>query len=199
MSKKHKQKTHCQQPRSQPKRIWFYTNIALSLVLIMAGIGMLFWLRNQPSSKNVTNTSTQLVDQLAQPAPNFTLLSPAGESITLSDYQGQVVLVNIWATWCPPCKAEMPDINAFYEAHKDEGFVVLAVNSQEDAATVDDFIQAKGFSFPVALDTQGEVMRLYQALGLPTTYIIDRNGTIQHVQTGTITSQQLKEIIEPLL
>ena len=199
MGKKHKQKINRQRYHSKPKKTWFYANIALAIVLIIAGIGILFWMGNQSSSKNVANASPQSAGQIKQPAPNFNLLSPTGETITLSDYKGQVVLVNLWATWCPPCKAEMPDINAFYEAHKDEGFVVLAVNSQEDAATVDAFIQTKGFSFPVALDTRGEVMNLYQAPGLPTTYIIDRNGAIQHIQTGAITKQQLEAIIEPLL
>lgn len=199
MSKKRKQKIYRQRHHSQPQKIWFYANITLAVILIIVGIGLLFWLGNRASSKNMAGATARPAGQIGLPAPNFNLLSPTGESITLSDYEGQVVLVNMWATWCPPCKAELPDINAFYEAHKDEGFVVLAVNSQEDAATVDAFIQAKSFHFPVALDSRGEVMNLYQAPGLPTTYIIDRNGAIRYIQTGTITKQQLETIIEPLL
>jgi len=199
MSKKHKQKIHHQRHHSQPKKTWFYANITLAVMLIIAGIGLLFWQGNQSSSKNVAIAATRPAGQIGLPAPNFNLLSPTGESITLSDYEGQVVLVNMWATWCPPCKAELPDINAFYEVHKDEGFTVLAINIQEDEGTVDAFIQAKGFHFPVLLDIRGEVMNLYQAPGLPTTYIIDRNGVIQHIQTGAITKQQLEAIIEPLL
>jgi cytochrome c biogenesis protein CcmG/thiol:disulfide interchange protein DsbE len=199
MSKKRKQKIYRQRHYSQPQKIWFYANITLAVMLIFVGIWLLFWLGNQASSKNMADAAPRPAGQIGLPAPNFNLLSPTGESITLSDYEGQVVLVNMWATWCPPCKAELPDINAFYEAHKGEGFVVLAVNSQEDAATVDAFIQAKGFRFPVALDSRGEVMNLYQAPGLPTTYIIDRNGAIRHIQTGAITKQQLETIIGPLL
>jgi peroxiredoxin len=93
----------------------------------------------------------------------------------------------------------MPAINAFYEAHKEAGFVVLAVNSQEEAATVERFIQANSFSFPVLLDLQASVMDRYQVRGLPTTFIIDRDGFIQHVQTGEITPEQLEAVVVPLL
>ena len=93
----------------------------------------------------------------------------------------------------------MPTINAFYESHRDDGFVVLAVNSQEGAATVRNFIESNGFSFPVLLDPNGEVMDRYHVRALPTSFIIDRNGMIQHIQSGEISTQQLTKIVEPLL
>lgn len=175
---------------------WFYLNIGLAVVLILAGVGSLLWL-GQQTPANPARGAT--LPSNGRPAPDFTLSSPTGQPISLSDYKGQVILVNMWATWCPPCKAEMPAINAFYQAHRQDGFVVLAVNSQEDAATVQQFIQAKGFTFPVALDTRGEVANLYQVRGLPTSFVIDRNGFIHYIHTGEISPEQLAAVIEPLL
>lgn len=188
------------QPNAKFANSWVYVIVTTAIVFIIAGWVVLLNATEQTSASNVAHASASPGDDHGGlPAPDFELSSLNGEMIALSDYQGQVVLVNMWATWCPPCKAEMPGINAFYEAHKDEGFVVLAVNSREDAATVDAFIQASGFSFPVALDLTGEVTDRYHASGLPTSYIIDRTGNIHHIQTGAISEEQLKAIIDPLL
>lgn len=197
MSKKYKNSHQDQQlPRT---RTWLYLNLALAAGLILAGATMLFWMGGQSSTSQAAPLSPVFSRQQGQPAPDFSLTSLEGARLNLSDYAGQVVMINMWATWCPPCKAEMPAINSFYEAHREQGFTVLAVNSQEDAATVNAFIKSGGFSFPVLLDTRAEVMELYQVRGLPTSYIIDRNGAIRHVQTGAITEKQLEQIVLPLL
>jgi peroxiredoxin len=195
MSKKHAAYAR-RQRRVKPNKTWLYVNLVVAVVLILAGIGMLFWLGQQSAAGAGDNSSPA---QVGQTASDFHLSSLDGEPVALSDYRGQVVVVNLWATWCPPCKAEMPAINTFYKAYRDEGFVVLAVNSQEDAATVQTFIQANGFSFPVLLDQQAEVINRYQVRGLPTTFIIDRDGIIRYVHTGAITENQLERIIKPLL
>lgn len=190
--------THSNTPNQS--NLWLYTNAALALLLIAAGVFMLFWMTDQTSPADGANPVNQIVAQhQGQTAPNFTLPVLSGEAVALSDYEGQVVLINLWATWCPPCKAEMPTLNAFYESHREQGFVVLAVNNKEDAATVNAYIQEKGFTFPVLLDTQAEMLDLYQVQGLPTTFIIDRSGQIQHVQIGEITEEQLNDIVGPLL
>ena len=186
------------QALSQP-RTWLYINLVLAAGLILAGAGMLLWMGRQPGPSQAAPLSPVFSQQQGQPAPDFRLASPEGDLFNLSDYAGQVVLVNMWATWCPPCKAEMPAINSFYEAHREQGFTVLAVNSQEDAGAVNAFIQTGGFSFPVLLDVEAEVMELYQVRGLPTSFIIDRNGAIRHVQTGPITEKQLEQLVLPLL
>ncbi len=188
-----------QHQRRNSKQSWFYLNIAIAVTLIVLGAGSLLWL-GQQSSTSATQASNQVAQSPGNTsAPDFTLYSPDGQQISLSDYEGQVILVNLWATWCPPCKAEMPTINAFYETHKKDGFVVLAVNSQEGASTVKNFVQSNEFTFPVLLDSQGYVLDRYHVRALPTSFIIDRNGVIKHIQTGEITSQQLKAIVEPLL
>ena len=181
-------------------KIWLYANAALALLLIVAGIVMFFWVDEQSSTPGTAGSINKIAAQhQGRPAPGFTLPTLSGESATLSDYEGQVVLINLWATWCPPCKAEMPTLNAFYEAHREQGFVVLAVNNQEDATTINAYIQEKGFTFPVLLDPQAEMLDMYQVQGLPTTFIIDRSGQIQHVQIGEITEEQLNRIVGPLL
>ena len=167
-------------------------------MLILVGVALLFWMGQQPGQQQ-EGSARALMPEQGQPAPNFSLMSLSGEPVSLSDYSGQVVLVNMWATWCPPCKAEMPTIHEYYQAHRDDGFVVLAVNSQEKATSVDSFIQAAGFTFPVLLDDRATVMDQYNVLGLPTSFIIGRDGTIQHTHTGQITKDQLEQYIDPLL
>ncbi len=182
-----------QPDKTSPKK-WLYLNIGVAITLIAVGVGSLLWMGQQSATSAAQPTTPG-----GATAPDFTLFSPAGEEIDLSDFEGQVILVNWWATWCPPCKAEMPALNDFYETHKTDGFVVLAVNSQEGASTVKDFIQDNGFTFPVLLDSQGQVMDRYHVRALPTSFIIDRHGVIQHIQTGEISPQQLEAIVEPLL
>jgi peroxiredoxin len=167
-------------------------------MLILAGVVFLFWM-GQQSSQQQDGIAQAPLTQPGQRAPDFSLTSLSGEPVKLSDYSGQVVLINMWATWCPPCKAEMPTIDQYYQAHRDDGFVVLAVNSQEKADSVNSFIQDSGFTFPVLLDDQATVMDQYNVLGLPTSFIISRDGTIQHTHTGQITKDQLEQYIDPLL
>ena len=176
-------------------KLWLYVNIAIGVALILAGVAVLFLMDKEPT----TTRAVAVSPQQGKVAPGFSLPSLAGETAALSDYKGQVVLINLWATWCPPCKAEMPTLNAFYQTHKDEGFVVLAVNDQEDAITVNNFIKTNGFGFPVLLDMQSQVLDTYNVHALPTSFIIDRNGVIQYVHMGEISRQQLEEIVGPLL
>lgn len=156
---------------------------------------MLFLVDQQPAS----TTTVAVSPHQGKIAPGFSLPRLTGETASLNDYKGQVVLINLWATWCPPCKAEMPTLNNYYQANKDKGFVVLAINDQEDATTVNNFIKTSGFTFPVLLDTQHQVLDAYNVRALPTTFIIDRNGIIQYVHMGEISRQQLEEIVGPLL
>lgn len=123
-------------------------------------------------------------------APGFTLdllgSNKPNEKISLSDLRGQVVMINFWATWCPPCREEMPAIQSVYEDYQDEGFVVLAVNTtfQDNEFDIIDFIDEYGLSFPVLLDRSGEVSQKYQLRGLPSTYFVDKKGVIQTVIVG---------------
>jgi thiol-disulfide isomerase/thioredoxin len=119
--------------------------------------------------------------------------------VQLSDLRGQVVLVNVWATWCPPCRAEMPMIEAAYARYRDQGFTVLAVNQREDAPTIAAYLQAGGYSFPALLDADGAVSGLYQALVLPSSYFIDRAGVVRAVYKGLLARSVIAGTVEQLL
>ena len=119
-------------------------------------------------------------------APDFSLPTTDGKTIRLSDLRGQAVLINLWATWCPPCRAEMPAIEKVYNEYKDEGLVVLAINMtyQDDASAVMPFIQEHGLTFPILLDESAVVGRAYQLRSLPSSFFITRAGIINEVVIG---------------
>lgn len=133
------------------------------------------------------------------PAPQFTLKTLKGESVQISDYHGKVVLLNFWATWCKPCKAEMPEIQAAYEAYKDEGFVVLAINFGEKREKAQKLVKEMGLSFPVLLDRDIEVAERHRVVSLPVTFFVDAKGIIkEQVFGGTLTKDQIGEIFRRL-
>jgi peroxiredoxin len=129
------------------------------------------------------------------PAPDFTLDTLEGSQMTLSDLRGKVVIVNLWTSWCPPCRAEMPAIEQIYQENKAQGLEVLAVNStyQDSELAAASFAQEFGLTFPVLLDRDGSVSKRYQLLALPTTYFIDRQGIIRAVVPGGPMSETLIE------
>jgi cytochrome c biogenesis protein CcmG/thiol:disulfide interchange protein DsbE len=126
-------------------------------------------------------------------APGFSLNTPAGEVISLSDLRGQAVLINLWATWCPPCRAEMPAIQKLYDEYRDQGFTVLAINMtfQDEPFAVIPFTQENGLTFPILLDETGQVAGKYELRSLPSSFFIDREGTIQEVVIGGPMSEAL--------
>jgi len=135
-------------------------------------------------------------------APDFSLNTPEGETYTLSELRGKAVLVNLWATWCPPCRAEMPAMQKLYDEFNDQGFVVLAVNMtyQDNPTAVVPFVQENGLSFPILIDGTGIVGEKYELRSLPSSFFIDRNGIIQEVVIGGPMSEALlRTRIESLL
>lgn len=188
--------THPQPAQRNPR---FYVGVVLSILLILVGIWAL-WRASQnsaPEQASASRFSTPAPQM--KTAPEFALQTLAGDTLKLSDYRGQVVLLNTWATWCPPCLAEMPDLEAYYRKRQGDGFVVLAVNSQESDATVAAFLDEHDFTFPVLLDPAGTVMRQYGVRGLPTSFFIDRDGTLRGVWSGQLSPARLKELVDPLL
>ena len=117
-------------------------------------------------------------------APDFALTGEDGKRYRLSDYRGQVVVVNFWATWCPPCRYEMPAMERAHQKLKDEKIVLLAVNVGEDEETVFAFTGQYPVSFPLLLDRDGAVVKQYPVIGLPTTFVIDPRGKVTHRAVG---------------
>jgi len=132
-------------------------------------------------------------------APELTLTDMRDQTVSLVDYRGQWVLVNNWATWCPPCQAEMPELNAYYEAHKDDGFVLIGVSSGDTKAQITDFIQEYGLSFPMWQDPTSASLRAFRMDYLPSSFVIDPTGTVRLAWTGAVSFETLEQYVTPLL
>lgn len=176
---------------------------AIAGVLIGIGLGVIIafgLLRINPFSREDSSSSTSDGSTLSltgEPAPDFELESLGGSTLSLSDYRGQVVLINFWATWCAPCRLEMPDIEAKYQQLQPE-LQVIAVNFDEPAEDVQAFVDELNLSFDILLDPGGEIQRLYRVRGYPSTFFVDAEGklVIQHI--GLMTEGQLNDYLDQL-
>ena len=128
-----------------------------------------------------------------KPAPDFTLINMNGEEVKLSDYQGKLVYLNLWATWCGYCDQEMPDLQALNAENDD--LVVLAENVREDKDTVQPYLDKGGYDFPVLLDEEGEIATKYLVAGMPTTYFINSEGILLDRYPGMMEKDQMEEIL----
>jgi cytochrome c biogenesis protein CcmG, thiol:disulfide interchange protein DsbE len=141
----------------------------------------------------IAGSSTPPNPQVGFTAPGFTLDSLSGDLITLSDLRGKVVVLNLWASWCPPCRAEMPALNAVYERFRDQGLVVLGVNTtyQDDEAGARAAIRDWGLTFPIVFDRDGATGRQYRVQAMPTTFFIGHDGVIRDIVFGGPMSEAL--------
>jgi len=131
-------------------------------------------------------SAQKLAPQQGFTAPVFTLNTFTGEPVNLTDLKGKVVLINFWASWCPPCRAEMQAIQHTYADYQGQGFVVLAINTsyQDDITKATQFAQSEGLTFPLLTDPDGNIARLYRVQAMPTSFFIDRQGKIARVMIG---------------
>lgn len=173
--------------------------IILFIPLVIIAISVFVKLQNNtPSNVGVDITHTQN----GPVAPDFSLPDLDGRMISLSAYKGKVVIVNIWATWCPPCVAETPSLDKLYKMFKDEGLELLAVSVDEGGKkAVEPFIMKKNLSFPVLLDPDGRVAGLYRTRGVPESFIVRKDGTLDNKIEGAInwTSPKVIEYFQKLL
>jgi len=134
-------------------------------------------------------------------APDFTLRDLQGKSIAFSSLKGKVVLLNFWATWCPPCKAEMPAMNRLYHEIKARGFEIIAVSTDTSLSTIRDYLAKNRVDFPILHDEKKSVSKQYRVFSMPTTFLIDRNGTIVEKFYGEYdwTDSDVRKQIEKLL
>lgn len=166
-----------------------YTRLFYGFLLILGLVWI--WLSAVPAS--ATTSGKIPAPQAGFLAPDFTTKTIGGETMRLSDLRGKVVLVNLWASWCPPCRAEMPAIEHTYQTYKDQGFVVLAIDStvQDTAANAQAFVNENKLSFPILMDETGEITRLYRVQSLPTSFFIGPDGMIREVVVGGPMAQAL--------
>lgn len=135
-------------------------------------------------------------------APDFTLRTISGPNVRLKEQRGKVVLVNFWATWCGPCRQEMPHLNRLYAKYRDAGFVLLGVNVDDNASSAADVALKLGVKFPVLLDTDKAVSHLYDLSTMPSTVLIDRDGRVRYVHKGYLAGyedvyeKQIRELLK---
>jgi peroxiredoxin len=176
----------CEKSRATIKhRLWFVGILVLLLFTAAACSGA-----DPVRSKGVKEGNQ---------APDFTLESLDGGKVSLSQFSGQVVLVNFWATWCPPCRAEIPDLETAYQSHWQDGLVVLGVDVSESREAVEPFVKELEMTYPVLLDEAGHVFKAYRVSGLPMSVIVDREGVIRVRHTGQLAASQLERYLAQLL
>jgi peroxiredoxin len=122
--------------------------------------------------------------ELSGAAPGFDLVDRAGNSLALADLEGEVVMVNFWATWCGPCREEMPHLEALYQRYSDLGFTLLGVNVEEDSSGADEFLEETPVTFPILFDPENSVSKLYNVVAMPSTVLIDRAGNMRFIHHG---------------
>ncbi len=152
--------------------------------------------RGYPSAQLIAGQQGNPTLQPGSPAPNFALLLADGSHLSLSDLQGRPVVINFWATWCGPCRLEMPEL--MRAATADPDLVLLAINTKEELDTVQPFADDFTMTTPVVLDSKGDVNNLYAVRGLPTTYFIDASGAISAIHQGVLIPPTLKERLDAL-
>jgi len=144
------------------------------LVLTMLVGTLLLW----------TTTAPAVMPAVGSLAPDFTLRSNTGKNLKLSEYRGQVVMINFWATWCGPCRQEMPLLNRIHEKYSKSGFKLLGINVDDNTGNAQAMAAKLGVTFPVLFDSEKRVSRLYDVDGMPSTVLIDRSGKVRYIHRG---------------
>ncbi|QAT39568.1 TlpA disulfide reductase family protein [Clostridium sp. JN-9] len=185
--------------------------IILSVIAVII-FGAVFEVNNYNNSKdkaqieNSKNSNTASVksndssgtDVNKEQANDFRLQDVSGKNVSLSDFKGKKVFLNFWATWCPPCKGEMPDIEKLYDETKNSDLVILAVNIGEDRDTVQSFLKSNNYNFNVLLDISQGTAGKYNIRGIPTSYFINKDGTVSAKKTGAMSLSEMKSYINAL-
>lgn len=171
--------------------------------LILFGMALfLLW----PKNENISgagdasfNRNSVVPASVNYPAPQLTLQNINGNSESLEDFRGNILLVNNWATWCPPCKAEMPTLKTYYDTHAADGFITVAIEAGDGKDQVAQFANSMDLKFHVWLDPHGASLNVFGNGNLPNSYVIDRSGTVRYAWTGEISLAMLEKYVTPLL
>ncbi len=168
--------------------------------LMLVGVALYLLLRGMPAgSVPATQDRSVVPVEVHYAAPALSLNNLQGASESLADYRDRVVLVNNWATWCPPCKAEMPTLEAYYEQHASQGFMIIAIEAGDEPENVQPFVQSYGLQFRIWLDPHTASLTAFRNPNLPNSYVLDRGGMVRYAWTGEISRSMLEKYITPLL
>lgn len=167
--------------------------IALLLFVLIGGASYDYFIYNKKPTQNRNGVN---INNVKTKAPDFKLKDLDGKEISLSDLKGKKVYINFFATWCPPCKEEMPDLEKLYQETKNSDLIILAISGGEDKSTVENFVKENNYNFEVLLDPDGVANMSYNISSIPTSYFIDENGNIVNKRIGLMTLNQMKAYIE---
>ncbi len=188
---------------------WF----GVLVLVLLAVIDIINIMKDRQEITEIENPGLKVTDEqiasgaavglgVGEKAPDFKLQTLDGKEVLLSDYRGKKVILNFWATWCPPCKAEMPHMQSFYEEQAEESNVeILAVNlmSQDNGKkAVADFVKQYGLTFPIPLDESGTAGERYDIVTIPTSYIVNTDGTIHQKIIGPMDEQMMKDLVNEM-
>lgn len=178
------------------KKKTFYAWVGVMLVLGVIAVALIL-ISNQEVQQNQPSVSLMIGNQ----APDFMLPTLDGEMVSLSQFQGQPVLVNFWASWCLPCRQEMPEFVRIYTESKAEGLVILGVNlTQVDSLPeTQAFVEEFEIQFPVLLDGDGVVKSLYRVIGIPVSIFVRRDGIVTRIQIGVVTAEQINQYVSEIM
>lgn len=184
--------------QTSQQKVNYYKIIPLVLMgvgLIVLGIVAVSVLMggNSPTDSSVVPSEVDF------PAPELTLSDLNGKQVNIADYRQQILLINNWATWCPPCKAEMPTLSKYFKAHSDQGFMLIGIEAGDPVEDVVSFVDEYGLTFPILLDPNNKSLIAFHNDSLPSSYVIDHHGTVILAWTGPISRAMLEKYITPLL
>jgi thiol-disulfide isomerase/thioredoxin len=176
-------------------------------MLLLGGLALLLLPRSNTGGEiaaagedgGSVNVTASYVAQVEFPAPSLHLSELDGDEVSLDDYLGKVVLINNWAIWCPPCKAEMPTLQAYYDEYREQDFLIIGIEAGSPPPEVRAFVENFELTFPIWLDPDVKALKVFQNFGLPNSYVIDKEGIVRLAWSGEIDRENLEEFVTPLL
>ncbi len=186
---------------SRPSSLRIYASLMIGVGLIAIGV-MLFMLLNNAAASTDDPAAGDLSLaplQVDYAAPELALTDLSGKAVSLKDHLGSVVLVNLWATWCPPCKEELPSLQAYYEKYKANGFVLVGIDQEETLDIVQPFVTEYRLTYPIWLDEHYLAERVFKTSSLPTSFVIDRGGTVRLTWVGGVDKKFLEKYVTKII